>query len=144
MREVEQQISQLKNERFNDLTRPVSAFITFEEEDVYNVALTNFEAQFTLTGKLLPSSQKFMEEDLYFEAATEPTNIIWENRHLTAHDRLKRTIQVVAFIFGLIVVSFSIIFFCKSVPLWLSAKWKPINCSVVQDTYKDELDKYAY
>lgn len=42
MREVETQISKLKDEKFNDLTRPVSAFITFEEEDAYNVALNNF------------------------------------------------------------------------------------------------------
>lgn len=56
MREVEKQISQLKDEKFGDLTRPVSAFVTFEEEDAYNVALTNFEPNYTLTGKLLPSS----------------------------------------------------------------------------------------
>lgn len=61
MREVEAQISQLKNDKFTDLTRPVSAFITFEEEDAYNVALTNFEPQYTLTGKLLPSTQKFLQ-----------------------------------------------------------------------------------
>lgn len=56
MREVEKKISNLKDEKFNDLTRPVSAFITFEEEDVYNVALTHFEANYTLTGKLIPST----------------------------------------------------------------------------------------
>lgn len=33
MREVEKQISLLKNEKFMDLTKPVDAFITFEEED---------------------------------------------------------------------------------------------------------------
>jgi len=38
MREVEQKISKLKDERFHDLTRPVSAFITFEEEDAYILA----------------------------------------------------------------------------------------------------------
>ena len=33
MRELEQKISDLKNEKFESLTRPVDAFITFEEED---------------------------------------------------------------------------------------------------------------
>lgn len=38
MREVEAQISELKNENFNELVRPVDAFITFEEEDGLIVA----------------------------------------------------------------------------------------------------------
>jgi len=33
MREVEKQISELKDEKFKDLVKPVDAFITFEEED---------------------------------------------------------------------------------------------------------------
>lgn len=92
MRAVEKQISQLKDEKFEELTRPVSAFITFEEEDGYNIALSNFEPNYTLTGKLLPSTQQFFNQDLYFLPATEPTNIIWENRHFTSRDRLKRTL----------------------------------------------------
>lgn len=43
MREVEQQISVLKDERFKDLTKPVDAFITFEEEDG-NIMGQEFEA----------------------------------------------------------------------------------------------------
>lgn len=56
MRETEKKISELKNEKFNDLTRPVSAFITFEEEDAYNIALTNYEPNYTIYGKLIASS----------------------------------------------------------------------------------------
>jgi hypothetical protein len=33
MRELEKQISDTKNEHYEKLTRPVCAFITFEEED---------------------------------------------------------------------------------------------------------------
>lgn len=33
MRAVEKRISELKDEKFNDLIKPVDAFITFEEED---------------------------------------------------------------------------------------------------------------
>lgn len=38
MREVEAEISRLKNERFKEWTRPVAAFVTFEEEDAYNLS----------------------------------------------------------------------------------------------------------
>lgn len=35
MRKVEKKISELKKKRFHEWTTPVSAFITFEEEDAY-------------------------------------------------------------------------------------------------------------
>lgn len=38
MRETEKKINDLKNEHYDDLTRPVCAFITFEEEDSYIIA----------------------------------------------------------------------------------------------------------
>jgi len=43
MREVEKKITNLKGENYDKLTRPVCAFITFEEEDAYILA-QNFEA----------------------------------------------------------------------------------------------------
>ena len=40
MREIEKKITELKNneEEFDNVTRPVCAFITFEEEDAYIIA----------------------------------------------------------------------------------------------------------
>lgn len=38
MREIEAQISQAKKDNYELLTRPVCAFITFEEEDAYILA----------------------------------------------------------------------------------------------------------
>lgn len=56
----------------------------------------------------------FLEDDLFLKESTEPTNIIWENRHWTPADYAKRTLQVVAIIAGLLVCSFLAIYFCKS------------------------------
>lgn len=39
MREVEKQISILKDEKYNELTTPVDAFITFEAEDGFQMAM---------------------------------------------------------------------------------------------------------
>jgi len=38
MREAEQKITDLKNNQYENLTRPVCAFITFEDEDSYILA----------------------------------------------------------------------------------------------------------
>jgi hypothetical protein len=54
MREVEGQISELKNTKFSYLTRPNCALITFEEEDGYLLAI-EFKRIKTLWGKVLPS-----------------------------------------------------------------------------------------
>lgn len=39
MRETENEITVLKATKFSHLTRPINAFITFEEEDGYLLAL---------------------------------------------------------------------------------------------------------
>ena len=44
----------------------------------------------TWSGKVLPSKKQFLNTDLYFKEATEPLNILWENRHFTNADRLTR------------------------------------------------------
>ena len=113
MREVEKQISDLKRDQFHKLTRPVDAFITFEEEDGYIIA-QEFEPEIDWLGKKKPAKMLFLEDDLFLHESTEPTNIIWENRHWTAADYFRRTLQVVAIIAGLLVCSFLAIYFCKS------------------------------
>ena len=55
-----------------------------------------------------------MEDELILKEATEPTNIIWENRHHTSADYAKRTLQVVAIVACLLAVSFMAIYFCKT------------------------------
>lgn len=54
MRQVEEKISVLKNEKFNSLTKPCEAFITFEEEDG-SIVGQKFEAEYTFSGKRLPA-----------------------------------------------------------------------------------------
>jgi len=71
-----------KNANLDDLIRPVDAFITFEEEDGKIVA-EEFEPKTTFWGTKLPSQKEFLTDDLFLVEATEPTNIIWENRHFT-------------------------------------------------------------
>ena len=50
MRETEKKISQLKDEKFKDLTRPCEAFITFEEEDG-SIVGQYFEPEYSFSGK---------------------------------------------------------------------------------------------
>jgi hypothetical protein len=82
MREIEAKISELKDSQYEKLTRPCDAFITFEAEDGGIIA-QEFEAEFSFSGKKLPAKREFMGDELFLAESTEPTNIIWENRHFT-------------------------------------------------------------
>ena len=143
MREVEQKISELKDAKFNDLVKPCDAFITFEEEDGGIIA-QEFEAEFTFSGKRLPAKQIFMGEELFFVESTEPTNIIWENRHFTPQDYLKRTMIVFGVIFLLLCASFISIFICKQFAISIASKYPPVDCADINTIYGDTIEKYAY
>lgn len=82
MREVEAEITELKKTDYNVMTRPVCAFITFAEEDGYIVA-QKFEMVKTWTGKVFPAKGQLLGCDLFLREATEPLNVLWENRHFT-------------------------------------------------------------
>ena len=43
--------------------------------------------------------------------ASEPTDIIWENRHFTAWDRTKRTTIVFGIVSALLFISFILLFY---------------------------------
>lgn len=60
------------------MTTPTGAFITFESDDC-QLAATQLETEKQLLG-----------QPMKFEKASEPTDIIWENRRFTAMDYLKR------------------------------------------------------
>lgn len=59
MRACEKRISELKDEKFRDLVKPVDAFITFEEEDG-SIIGQEFEEELTFFGKRLPAKTNFL------------------------------------------------------------------------------------
>jgi hypothetical protein len=68
---------------YQNLTRPTAAFITFESDNGYQLAL-----DLAAENEKLPDEEekKIMDQHIRFVEASEPTDIIWENRHHTAKD----------------------------------------------------------
>ena len=58
-------------EKIEEMRRPVSAFITFENEEMM------------LEAKRIKGTESWMELPINLTPAPEPTDIIWENRHFT-------------------------------------------------------------
>lgn len=143
MRECEQKISVLKNERFQDLTKPVEAFITFVAEDG-SIVGQYFEPEYTLSGKRKPAKGTFMGQDLFLRESTEPTNIIWENMHWTSRDYLKRSAIVFTAIGFLIAISFAFMFWFKSYSIQLFAKYPQVDCTIVEQDYYSQANHSYY
>lgn len=84
-----------------------------------------------------------MEAPLFFTEATEPTNIIWENRHYSNSERFRRQIRATLIIIGMILVSFVIIIICKSKAIAFNTTYPPINQKLYEMAYSSKLFYYA-
>ena len=128
MREVEKEISELKDREFKELSKPCDAFITFEEEDG-GIIGQRFEPELTLSGRRLPARAQFMGDDLFLVESTEPTNIIWENRHFTTQDYIKKTTIAVIIISFLLAASFVVMSICKIYAINKSNLYPEVDCT---------------
>ena len=72
--EMEVKMTELKNDKYDELTTPKNFFCTFHYEQAYQQAL------FTNT-------MMFEGEETKIDQATEPSDIVWENRHVRANER---------------------------------------------------------
>lgn len=85
--------------------------MTFENEEGLNRCLNYNE---TVQGdEEFANFKTLLGEELNIEEASEPTDIIWENRHFTTLTRFNRTLIVVGIVFLLLCASFVVIFSCS-------------------------------
>ena len=112
IKEIDEKINAMKNQKSEELSRPVAAFITFESQEGYERACelkpkTNFKRE------IIETKYKFLGEPLCFWEAPEPTNIIWENRDKTFSQQAQRKGIVITVIFLLLLLAFMAFFFLK-------------------------------
>jgi len=127
MRKVEKEIDVLINDEFDKLTEPVSAFIIFEEEDGVIVALEESETN---------EDAQIMGQRMKFKPATEPTNIIWENRHITVIQMYLRLIFVTIISGILLALSFWAIFLTQVKAINADSTFPPTtDCAAIETNY---------
>jgi len=68
-------------------------------------------------------------KDVEFQPASEPSDIIWENRHVEQSLRFKRRIFVKIIITLMLAASFIIIYICASRSTTLKAKYPVADCA---------------
>jgi len=99
---------------------PVACFMTLETEegkcraDLYNetVEMEDFAHYKT-----------FLGSEIDVGGASEPTDIIWENRHFTPQKRFMRTLIVSGIVFCMLCVSFAFIYTAQKTSLAMKQKY---------------------
>jgi hypothetical protein len=82
MREINGKIDELKAKHLEKYNRPVTAFLTFENEEGLNRMKSYNDVVWS--DEQFEEYRHFLGEELDYDDAAEPTDIIWENRHFTS------------------------------------------------------------
>lgn len=111
---------------------PVACFMSLETEegkcraDLYNETVTMPDyAQYAT----------FLGSEIDVHQASEPSDIIWENRHFTPGQRFLRTLIVSFVIFLMLCLSFACIFTCQKTSIAMKQKYPKQNCVEVGGEY---------
>lgn len=110
MRKVEGLINEKKTEIFDDLCHPCSIFMTFETEEGVNRCRLYDETVAENLEKFEHLRLWLGKHELDIQEASEPSDIIWENREVLPSTRTKRGIIVCTLVTLMLFVSFVIIF----------------------------------
>lgn len=135
--EIEEKINLLKNEKFLELTTPCSIFMTFENEEGYQRAC-KYEETVEENADLADIKYWCGNHEIDVQEASEPSDIIWENRHFTPTQRRKKECVVALVMFLMLLASFVFIFVCSSISAKALNKYPPIaDCASALVGYDD-------
>lgn len=126
--EINQEIAQgIKDEDLlNRCQKPCSVFATFETEEGYNRAIIYNEQQ---------AVQGFLSGEIEIQEASEPSDIIWENRQFKPWQRTQKRIVVYFIIVIMLAISAAIIFTCTKASNAKKFKYPVVTCSDFKTEY---------
>ena len=84
-----------------------------------------------------------MHSPFRFKDASEPTDIIWENRNKTQTQIYCRQAWACLIIIAILAVSFLIIFNISMYSATIAKKFPMTDCDGIEDSYGDDLQQYA-
>ena len=79
--------------------------------------------------------EQILGKDIKLTAATEPTNIIWENRHIKGVHYGSRVFSAFLVICFMLTITFWAIYVCKQFQIRNQEKWPVVDCKGLFDTY---------
>ena len=111
---------------------PVACFMTLETEEGKCRA-----DEYNDTVKMVDYAQfdTFLGSTIDVQQASEPSDIIWENRHFTSGQKFLRTVVVSFAVFCMLCVSFACIFTAQKTAIAMKQKYPKQNCKEVGEDY---------
>ena len=100
------------------LQTPVYVFVTLESEEGYHRALVMCNQP----------QMKLLDAELHIDDAPEPSDIIWENRHISNAERTTKRWIVFVLILVLLLICSGIIFYCTTQSNKLKFKYPVVDC----------------
>lgn len=124
VKQINTQIAEsLDDEEYLDkLQRPCSIFATFETEEGYNRACVYNDL----------IQMKFLGQDIEIQEASEPTDIIWENRFFTQETRRYKRIFVYFTIVVMLSISAVIIYRFTMISQKAKFKYPKVDCGEME------------
>ena len=117
---------------------PCSVFMTFENEEGVNRAI-NYNDTINQHERFEHLRYWLDKFQIKIEKAQEPSDIIWENRHFTETDRLKKRAIVGIAIALVLLFSFELMYFFSAYSVGLLAKYPPVMCSGLANSDSPDL-----
>lgn len=99
---------------------PVACFMSLESEEGKARAANYNE---TVEKEGYEHYATFLDTTIDLKDASEPTDIIWENRHFTNGQRIFRTVMVSLIVFIMLCISFVLIFTAQKTSLAMKQKY---------------------
>ena len=118
-------------------------FATFQTEEGYQRAL-NYNSVLETNAEEYGRYEYFLDQKIDIQPASEPTDIIWENRQFSEDDRTFRRVIVGIAILFMLCISFSVIFVCAKASMAKKAKYPKVNCEDFASEYVDRLDLWEH
>jgi hypothetical protein len=105
-------------DNYDKLTVPVCAFITFESDDGFGEALNYTKRTSWWANRNLEEDNQYtfltlLGAQVSFKPSTEPTNIIWENRHIKGINYCARATTAFMITAIMLLISFTVIIVFK-------------------------------
>jgi hypothetical protein len=136
----------LKDQELLDgLQTPCSVFVMFETEEGVNRARELNEKAADLKDDSVPSSfASFLGGDIELQEASEPTDIIWENRFFAPSTRHWK--RAVTWIVILVLLAFSacVIFLCQTTSIKLKSLYPKTDCEANNADYIGDSAIFTY
>jgi hypothetical protein len=87
--------------------------LTFNTQEGYERALRNWGPDSAKAFSHVTDNHKFCDEKIKVTAAPEPSNIIWEHRHISGAVQTRNIICVAFAVFALLALAFTLFTFAK-------------------------------